>query len=447
MKIDLRQTQSHQGNTLLVCVIFTVVLGISLAGVFRYTASQVTAVARSQSWNEALVLADAGIEEALQLVNKYANTTTSPYNWTSTYAADGWEKIAGVPVYTVTRNLGNNNYTAYITNSGSAPAVYSEGCRAWQATGLSSSKRKVYVTTAKSSLFQGAFLAKNGIVLNGTIRIDSFDSTNPAYSTNGQYLKALAKDGGDIGTISSNVVNAVAVGGSVDVFGEIYTGPGDTIKLTGGAQVGSLAWINGGNTGIQTNWSHSDLNVSIPDAPTQPSGGTILPSKTSNVFEGITYPNSYYLNAGNWQSTGSLNMNSSDTILISGKVNLYLPGSLKMTGSSQIVIGTNSSLTIFAAADLALGGNGVANRTGYATNLTVYGLNTSTAIDYTGNTAFVGTLYAPYANVKLSGGGYMVGSVVGNSITTSGTYEVHYDESLVQQSAGPAFYVTSWREL
>jgi hypothetical protein len=243
------------------------------------------------------------------------------------------------------------------------------------------------------------------------------------------------------------VVNAVAVGGSVDVFGEIYTGPGDTIKLVGGAQVGSLAWINGGSTGIQTNWRHSDLNVAIPDAPTQPSGGSILPSKTSNTFQGTTYGNSYYLNGGNYQNIGALSLSSSETILISGNVNLYVSGNIKLVGSSQIIVGTNSSLKIFAAADVDLAGGGALNKTGFATNLTVYGLNTSTSVSYTGGAAFVCTIYAPFADVKLSGGGYMVGSVVGNSITTSGTYAVHYDESLVQQPAGPVFYASAWREL
>jgi hypothetical protein len=451
MKISFQThpARKQQGNTLLICVIFTVVMGISLAGIFKYTTTQVTAVARSQSWNESLVLADAGIEDALQLINKYADTTTSPDTWTTTATTqDGWQKLSGVSVYKVTRNLGGGSYTAYVTNGSPAPTIYSVGTRTWQGGGNGDLQRRVFVATRRASLFQGALLAKGQIVLNGTIRIDSFNSQNPLYSTNGQYIASKAKDGGDIGTVSSNVVNAVGVGGSVDVFGEIYTGPGDTIKLNGGAQVGSMSWITGGSNGIQTDWSHSDLNIAIPDAPKPPTTSLVpLPSLISSyTFQGTPYSGDIYLlTAGNYNNAKP---GKFDTILVSGNVNLILSADiLKMTSSQKIIIGTNSSLKIYAQNDLDLGGGGAVNATGFATNLTVYGVGTNkTSIAYTGGSAFVGTIYAPYADVKLSGGGYMIGSVVGNSITTSGNYEIHYDESLVQQPAGPIFFAFFWQE-
>lgn len=118
--------------------------------------------------------------------------------------------------------------------------------------------------------------------------------------------------------------------------------------------------------------------------------------------------------------------------------------------NSQIIIGTNSSLTIYASSSLDFSGGGVANGTGYATNLTVFGQTNNTSIMVAGGSQFIGVIYAPYANYSQVGGGSSVmnfsGSTVANTVTLSGHSQIHYDESLVATPAGPTYYVTSWKE-
>ena len=75
MKTKVRSIKS-EGQVLLVCVGIAAVLGISLAAIFAYTSNQFIAVARSQAWNESLVMAEAGVEDAMQLINKHSNTST-----------------------------------------------------------------------------------------------------------------------------------------------------------------------------------------------------------------------------------------------------------------------------------------------------------------------------------------------------------------------------------
>jgi hypothetical protein len=144
-------------------------------------------------------------------------------------------------------------------------------------------------------------------------------------------------------------------------------------------------------------------------------------------------------------------LSSSEKILVQGNVKLYVPGDFRMSGSSQIIIGTNSSLTFYAGGNVDLGGSGVMNRTGNATNLTINGLASCTSIKYTGSSDFSGTIYAPYAYVELTGGGstdlHFSGSVVAGSIKVSGHTQVHYDESLLQLPSGPHYYASSWREI
>ena len=446
MKILIRSIKTN-GQALLLCLGITVVLGISLVGIFSYTTNQLSAVARSQSWNESLVLAEAGIEDALQEINKYSNTSTPGSIWNTTSATDYWLPLGG-NVYYVRRYINSDYYDVYITNSPTAPAIRSQGVKV---TGNSFNRRNltrtVWVQTKSASLFQAGLLAKNGITLNGNVVIDSFDSQNLLYSTNGQYIASKRKDGGNVATVVSNMNFAVSVGGSVQVFGKLYTGPGDTIKLVGGGSVG----VNGGSAGIQSNWSQHDLNISIPDAPLPPTGGLSLPTKGSNTFQGASQNNSYLLTSGNYQ-TAALTLGSSDKILVTGNVKLYLNGNFSMSGgNSQIVVGTNASLTIYAGGTLSIGGNGAANMTGYATNLTVYGLTNNTSITLGGNAGFTGVIYAPHAAFTFNGGGStpldVMGSVVADSITMNGKSQTHYDESLVKLPVGASYVVTAWKEL
>lgn len=439
------------GNVLLAVLCLALVLGVGLAAVFRYTTNQARAITRSQSWNESLVIADAGIEDALQLLNKYADTSEDPMAWTSTAANDGWAALGG-GVFRVSRNFAGNAYEVFITNTSPNPWIRATGTRIANGAGGSDDvRRTILVQATTASLFQGALLAKNGVTLGGTVRVDSYNSQNPLYSTNGRYDPAKARDKGSVATVVSNMVAAVVVGGSVDIYGRIYTGPGDTIKLNGGATVGSLAWHSGGNSGLQSGWSQHDLNVDIPDAPTPPGGGLPLPTKTSNTFQGTSYPNSFLLSGTTYSTGSALSLSSTERILVTGHVKLHLTHSLKMAGQSQILIASNSSLTIYAAADVDLSGGGVVNGSNLASNLTLYGLNTCTSMNYSGGSDFTGTIYAPYAAFSMTGGGSTIfnlsGSVVAKTINVNGKYEVHYDESLRRQPAGPIYYVMSWAEL
>lgn len=453
MKIKICSTQT-QGNVLLVCLTIAVVLGVSLAAIFAYTTNQFVAVARSQSWNESLVTAEAGIEDGMQVINKYSNTSTPGLDWITTATADNWRIIA-TNWYYVRRTIDSNYYDVYIYNyNPSRPIIYSRGVKQWRTAlnGNNQISRWLYVETTSGSLFQAGLLAKEGVSLMGNVVVDSYNSQNPAYSTGGQYDVTKRKDGGNVATVISNMTAAVTIGGSVDVYGKVFTGPGNTIKLTGGATVGSSNWVNGTSTGIEAGWSQSDLNVAIPDAETPVMASpSILPSKVSNTYQGTTYGNSYMLTAGDYKQTSNFSLTSTDTVLVSGNVKLWFTGDLSMTGQSKIIIGTNSSLTIYAGGEVQLTGGGAVNQTGFATNLTIYGQPSNASITYAGGSDFTGVIYAPHAAMKMTGGGSTIynisGSVVAKSITVNGKYQVHYDESLVRKPAGPSFYLTSWREL
>jgi len=82
-------------------------------------------------------------------------------------------------------------------------------------------------------------------------------------------------------------------------------------------------------------------------------------------------------------------------------------------------------------------------------NFQFYGESGVTNLTMGGSTTYVGTIYAPDAAIKLSGGGSgynIVGSVVGKSIYLNGHYDIHYDVSL-QQYHSTGYLPYSWEEL
>jgi hypothetical protein len=59
----------------------------------------------------------------------------------------------------------------------------------------------------------------------------------------------------------------------------------------------------------------------------------------------------------------------------------------------------------------------------------------------------VGTVYAPYAAVSISGTADAIGAIVGKTFTLGGTMGLHYDESLKGDPRKNRYIAASWQEL
>jgi Tfp pilus assembly protein PilX len=64
-----------RGGTLMVTLLVTLLLGLVLASYLTLVRTEYVLTARSQAWQNALVLAEAGVEEALAQLNPGALTT------------------------------------------------------------------------------------------------------------------------------------------------------------------------------------------------------------------------------------------------------------------------------------------------------------------------------------------------------------------------------------
>ncbi len=107
MKTKPTQTGDEQGNTLLVTIVVTGIIGFVLLAYMSLVQYQNGANMRSQGWNAAMPVVEAGVEEALAHLNSRALTNGN-------LACDGWTLSAGK--YTMTRAIGDGFYTVSISN-------------------------------------------------------------------------------------------------------------------------------------------------------------------------------------------------------------------------------------------------------------------------------------------------------------------------------------------
>jgi len=381
----------QSGNTLVIVMMFCGILCVALVSVLMLMQSSNMIDARALCWNDALPTAEAGVEEAI------THLRYDPANFQN----DGW--TAASNRFTKTRPLDNGYYTvslvpanpSYAIQPTNPPVIYSTGyVQAPLVSGYI--QRTVRATTKCVIYYDSPILVKKSIDMGGNNSIiDSFDSSDPAKSTNGRYDPAKYADNAHVGC-NSAVPECISVT-STRIYGDVNTKPGGSTAVTSGS-VGEKSFVNSvaGIGRIEDGHSFSNLNATFIDVQPPFNGGQQL---RSGRLGGTNY---YYL---------------------VGNGNNYYKGSV-VQGSGQ----------------------GAANVTGNAANMTLYGLPGLTAGSYTGQAQFVGTIYAPQADWTLSGGADLFGAVVCNSLHLSGGMNIHYDEALGSKGK-PQYNLASWREL
>ena len=469
MKIQFSKSAKTSGSVLVITLCVAFVIGVTLASYLSLVENQTRSVARSQTWNDIMVVTEAGVEDGLELVNKYAGTPNLP-GWTNTYAEDNWSRIAH-NVYYVRRYLnaaGDTYYDVFITNFvngpgiraiGYVPASYAQGSQQslLAAAGVTTSamlSRQVDIQTKKDPLFNFALAALQTINMNGNnIKTDSFDSSDPSYSNpDGTYNQSLNKDGGDV---VSNYTNSVVINvGNADIMGHVKTGPGGTISVGANGSVGSESWVEGGNTGVEDGWTSSDMNVDFPNVPSPDTiypGATWTPSLPLNAtVDGIIYNNAVTASGTHYYKVSSLD----DKIYIGTNANvvIWVTGSSSFSGQDKITIASEgASLTIYTAGSFSVSGTAELNNLSQkAENFYLFGLPTCTSISLSGNGAFTGVVYAPQASLSMGGGGNnnydFVGSALAKSVSMNGHFNFHYDEALRATGFGRGYIPSNWKE-
>src|SRR5262245_49943273 len=392
--ISLR-LRSH-GGTLFATIIITAIIGLALAAYLTLTTNQNQLVVRSQVWNSAMPVAEAGLEEAMTHCywNFPTNMVTEGWelrngDWVkSTLIGDGGLGGPGRRWGTLKENgffdvsiASNTPLSFTITSAGNFPMPSGDG----------HVKRTIRVSATNLSVFICPMVPKDKLDMNANnVLPDSYDSTDINTSTLGKYDPAKACDNGDIACLSG-LKNSFGVG-NANIWGRVMTGPAGVVEVGPGGAVGSVAWHSGGNAGIQTGWWQLDLNYSMPDveAPftsgTPPASGTVGTNTYANI-----------LGNGNYMLT-----KLEDNTLVTGNAVLYVTGDIKFATDEKLVIAPGGSLKLYCGSSGAVFGI-IDNQNVIPATFMYLGLPSNKTIDLLGQDGIVGSIYAPSAALVLNG--------------------------------------------
>jgi hypothetical protein len=405
-------------NTLIIALLVGIVVGALLI----VAQQQNYLAARSQTWASEIPIAEAGIEEAM------AHLNTRPTN----FATHGWTLVARN--YTKKGTFPEGYYYTAISTS-LPPTIVSIGYgRIPLQTNYT---HRTIMTTTKLTRPAWGIVAKQSISMNGSVTVDSFDSSDSQYSTGSRYDATKARDKAGVGTLSS-AIPAIDTGGA-EIYGSVATGPSGTAVGT----VGDGTWCST-SSGIQPGHATDDFNLAIVDI-TAPAGiaGKLPPM--SGTIGGVPY--NHVLSGGDYAMLTGCSMSGSggDNMIVTGKARLYIRGELKLVGSGTITIAPGVSLEIYLDGNASLGGGGIANGTQVAEYCALYGLPACTDLKYSGNAQLNARIYAPEARLNITGTVDFSGSIVADSIRFVGTPAIHYDEAL--SGSGPDYRIVSWEEM
>jgi hypothetical protein len=416
MKTGLQSFQREQGNVLIATLTACVLLGVGICSYLLLVSSQDQSVIRSQSWNAALDMAEAGLEEGMAQMNSSTNVNGLGY-----LSANGWNQSGGI-YGPVTRNLSGGYYTASFMTS--PPTIYSTGYVTVPINGAYVSRRVKLVLTVLP-LINVPLGAIDDINMNGNgAATDSWNSYDTNLSNNGAYDSSRVRSNGSVASVNG-VVNI----GNHSIFGNLYLGP-------------NASYTSGSNQ--VTGTIYYDYNVEFPDVvlPTNfwwsaPVAGGVHDFTSTNTLLYQTF----YVN-------DSLPIQVEPGVQVTLHVTTpnFQPGNVTILGGL-----TNSGkLTIYQDAGSAtFSGNG-AGPGSRPDSFWYWGLPGVTSITLSGNTTFRGIIYAPEASLTLNGGGNannLEGSSIVKSVTLNGHYDFHYDESLLTNGPPRGYVAGFWQEL
>ncbi|MDR4509943.1 MAG: PilX N-terminal domain-containing pilus assembly protein [Candidatus Brocadiaceae bacterium] len=307
-----------------------------------------------------------------------------------------------------TANFGTNQayWFPSITYESSSPPTYVDIESYGKVLSTNSlAKTRVRLTAEFSSLFDMGLFGDEGITLCGNGETDSYDS-----STDPTALNLLSN--GDIGT------NAIGPGiislcGNAAINGDAIVGPGGNttdVTTTGNAVV------NGNNLVAS---SPKDLTPM-----TDPGGG--MP-ETLN----LSGNSSKTISSGTYRLP-SISISGNGNGYIDGDVTMYVEGTISTSGNGKLVIQDGGSLTIYVMGTVSISGNGIVNQNSNPrpVNFMLFGTASCTSVTISGNGTTYSVIYAPEANISVTGNGDIYGAAVGDAISITGNGDIFYDESL-----------------
>jgi hypothetical protein len=462
--------QTNTGSALIIALIFTTILGVIAVPSYLRVCSQTFKDSNRAFYNMASIyLAESGVEYAVNAI--MTENGGSYYNW------GGWS-IQGDDAYIqledrIFKGEIKGTIKVYIYNYASgAPEVVSKATVVLPTSALLHKYMYASISASTSrGLFAYGILTKDFIKASGGVVFDSWESDpdNDPSTPFIPYSNGVATDKVAIATVGTGA-DAIQIGSS-DVYGTAAVGSADYsgLDVGWGGQVGPKdrsewdpsdtyqlwkknGWLVSTQTGaLSTGFTAEFKEVTAPSLTlTYLWPEYKLPytdkKKVSNKWS--TWYENVYVDEETIGQAGvatTLDMNEIEikagaTLRIEGDVTVNLPNenrtTLKVIQGGKIEMAPDATMTIYIAGDIDITGAGIFSQIA-PKQLQIWGTATGTQkINFLNNCQFSGIIYAPNAEVKITGNSDLYGSIVGKSIELTGSGSFRYDQSLANYTGG-----------
>jgi hypothetical protein len=417
----------QRGGVLLTAMLLATALAIGLAGYAALARQAVITAQRTFHVRDALGLAEAGLEEAIDCYRQMDAGIPTATAWADWTVSGGNARRTLTPFDRDGRALATVKIYVRGYDGTLGPPLALAQATVVPFDGSAPIRRIAQLTLEKQNFFVRALVGRQGLTFSGQASTDSYNS-NPAASVTGPWA-AYPGTGARSNTLVIVPTGAISLSSNSSIGGNLALGstvvPPPANKVSGT---------------ITTNFTGS---FPMPVYPTAASvsrsyslGGTIpavLPVAGHLPAADGRY---YYFCTGATIANVSITANRAVTIV---GTTTSLGGGLALQGGA--------SLTTYIDGAVNAGNNAISNGN-WAGALQIF-TSTSASCSIGGNGSIYACLYAPNAALSCSGGGstgMLVGSYVARTISSSGHMDFHYDEALQQASAGTPWTITGWYE-
>lgn len=451
-----RPLSDQRGSLLLAAMLLTLAIGISLVSFLQLGQTNLRISHRAFHANAAMNLAESGLEQAMWSISKAVDGDASAWTGWNTSGAGATRRFSG---FTYDANT-TGFVRVFVRNYAlaAAPTVIARATIT-PASGPPIEKW-VMVTLFQRSLFANGLVAKDTITFSGgNAVVDSYDSRLGVYNANLGGGNFNRYDRGSAGSASVSV-NSFSLSNS-SIYGNVSIGTSDYTGLSVGPNglVGDFGATSGTidygrvTTDFTTNFDDASSPTTAGYTIGAISGATVLPLfGDTPAADGKFYYNVSSISLSGASTTALSIAPASDVVI---RITAPSGGTgVSVTGNASMQVLAGSTLEMYTEADVSIAGGGIANGNDPAAfmlySTRAAGAAGTQSFSVSGNGNLNAVVYAPNADVSLSGGGVsgqIAGAVVADSINVNGGSEFHYDEALAAMSTGNPFGVGEWSEL
>ena len=446
-------SEPPRGVALVFAMITLTVIAILAVALSSLAVSCNNSINDRKDLGQSLLLADTGVSlAAAQLsanfdlvINNGGKLPFAPFsNATSILWPQGSTSSSAVGVITVTLtyiDAGNVmvNSTGKVLNRNSL-----------KNSGVQDNDREIHAAFVKglpTGYFPVGAFGKLDLTAHGNIFTDSYRADRKDPST------------GALMTYAQQVAAAPAIAAAYDAQGNLIHGAfaAGTQQAYDWSPLGDMGNI-GSNGPLSTVGALTIYGSATPGVgQTVTGGGTITGSTAPELSPYPLPPVSYLPPAGLAVTSVSGTLDSgtyrfaswpSQNVTVTGKVIVYLDGNFDQNGQKSLTIAPGGSLIIYmgGSSTFTLNGGGIINQSTVPSNFNIISASTG-AVKLSGGAVFYGGVYAPNADVTVTGNADSYGAVIGKTTDLGGTAAWHWDQS----AQSPAFHfpvlLASWFEV